>query len=147
MENLRLDLVKRDASIAEIIDLIYEAAFEPDRWRDVLGHLTQISRSTATGPGILDKSGAFGIMDNPSMCKANGEFWAKPERARRTFITYAREHHRWRFMPLEAFLGNDYPDTNDCLARLGSRNIDHQLGTVVLLPNGQVVAFVCERLP
>lgn len=131
--------------IEQILDAIYEAAFDPDRWLVVLRYLTVASESASTGIGILDERQGMGLMDEYNTRQPDEGFWLKSDMERRNFIEYARRHAPLDFTNRESYFPKDYPNLAEINERLRSKNIADQLGATINLPTGQVVSITSER--
>lgn len=131
--------------VEKIIENIYEAAFDPDRWVVVLRHLTTITESASTGIGIIDESGGFGVFDEYNTRQPGDGFWLKSDTSRRHFIDYAKRGAPSGFTNHNTYFPRDYPNLAEINDKLKARNIADQLGVTINLPTGQVVTFASER--
>ena len=128
-----------------LIDLIYEAAFVPEKWPDVLGAVAALSGS-ASG-AVLSISGhtppkwrATALVQDALRDYVETGQWQRCERPEKMLsMRYPG------FLRDEDFLTSDQIERDPARkARLAVR-LGAQVGTLVAMPSGEIVGFTFER--
>jgi hypothetical protein len=130
----------------DLIDQIYEAAFVPELWPDVLGNLSAVSSAADGMLLVFDDIRPIGVKTTDISGEVAetfffaGDRWKESER-----IPYSQANPITGFVIAQdyyppGFLDRDYPFLD--LRKLG---LESQIGTVIPMPSGELVAFVFNR--
>jgi len=138
----------------DLIDRIYEAAFVPEKWSDVLTRASLLSDS-ATGSILVlsDKSPVRGKLSSASSDRdeslrdvqrvfdefVNGDHWRFPGVLRMYNLQPAR------FVHVEAFMTPEDIERDAQRMRLRALGIGAHLCTAVPMPGGELVTYVFQR--
>lgn len=141
----RTVLSARNSVSEQLIDLIYEAAFVPERWAAVLHRLAVLSDSVGgallvTSDRYPPRWAASQIVAPALRSYIASGAWKHNERPAQLMsagITgFSRDIDLWNAEELERYQISDERRSND---------LGWQLGTVIPMPSGEVVIYTLER--
>jgi DNA-binding CsgD family transcriptional regulator len=128
------------------IDLIYEAALVPARWRDALGAMEALSGS-ASGSIIVfsEKDGPRGIasqdVDDTFQGFLQSDEWKRSVRVQRMIGMKPAN-----FVPIERFVSEEVSRRDPAWQRLRAQGRAHQLCSMAPVASGEIICFTFERM-
>jgi len=129
----------------DLVDRIYEAAFVPELWSDVLERLAALSGSPAGTVMAYDHIRPVGFRSvGPArdvieqVC--SGDVWETSQR-----IRYFYDNPISGFVIAEDYYPADIMGPRDPLHGLRKRGLESQAGTIIPMPSGELVVFVFEK--
>jgi DNA-binding CsgD family transcriptional regulator len=136
--------------VDQVIDRIYEAAFVPDRWPDVLDTLGEISNSASASVLV------FSAEDQPPRYKTTAlteaalheftttDLWRRSERVPSLFSAPPPGAFS-QFLYLDDFLTPDQKERDSVQNVLRDLGLGAQITALVPMMSGEVVSFTLER--
>ncbi|MBD0413675.1 helix-turn-helix transcriptional regulator [Oryzicola mucosus] len=131
----------------DLVERIYEAAFIPEHWPDVLQTLSELSNSAAGGVGIIDnpktpKFAATKLIEPVLEAITSENAWPECDILRQmmTQIPPATFVYDADYFPKEILDGNRVRTDRTRVMGIGG-----QVGTFITFPTGEVVLFAMER--
>jgi hypothetical protein len=129
-----------------VLDQIYEAAFVPELWPDVLGEIAEVSGAHSGALLLIDKKLPPLFAATPNIVDTLAEFASTP------YWYHNPPAHRLRKINYSGFLeraGFFYDDErqgdNPYHANMIKIGADWQVGTVVDMPGGEMALITFER--
>jgi len=135
----------RDLATTDAIDLIYEAALVPERWREALGAMEAISGS-ASGSIIVfsEHEGPRGIasqdLENVFQAFLDSGDWRRSGR-----IQGLIEMKPANFVVIEEVIPEEVSRCDPAWQRLRAQGRAHQLCSMAAVPSGETLSFTFER--
>ena len=136
-----------DAGLDELVDRIYEAAFVPALWPGVLGDIATLAGAKSGALLLVDQRAPPLYTATPNIVDVLAQFAASP--------TWYRNERLDRFLKLNysGFLevseyadpGRPRYDGNPYDRNLELIGADWQVGSVIVMPEGDVALFTFER--
>jgi DNA-binding CsgD family transcriptional regulator len=128
-----------------LVDLIYEAAFVPELWADVLTDLKAMLGSASGGLMVFDGIKPLGYRATELTKPVLGKFidtgaWQQSER-----IQYFQAHPFVGFVSATDYFPPELLAREDIHNDLVDLGLGTQLGTIIPMPSGELVAFIFDR--
>jgi DNA-binding CsgD family transcriptional regulator len=129
-----------------LVEQIYEAAFVPERWPDVLTVLASLSGALTSGLIFTNPSGVSGYIATEPLASlirasmASGDL-ARNERPARAL---AKQHAGW-LADLDIFTADEHKADPIYNAYLRPAGIGYTAGTVLPVPSGDILVFDVSR--
>jgi DNA-binding CsgD family transcriptional regulator len=136
--------IASDAS-ADVVDQIYEAAFVPERWTEVLDRVSEMTGSVggallATGDRHPPRWAASETIAPALRAYTSGDAWKENERPQQAFSSagsgFSRDIDLWTAEELEQYRISD---------ERSPHGLGWQLGSIIPMPSGETVIFTFDR--
>ncbi|WP_164854820.1 helix-turn-helix transcriptional regulator [Devosia sp. 1566] len=125
-----------------MIDKIYEAAFVPELWSEVLGEIASVSGAHSGALLLIDKSLPPLFAATPNIVDTVAEFASSPLWYDNRPVQRLRNLNHAGFLERTPFLYDDERNGDPHLIKIGA---DWQVGSVVDMPDGEMALFTFER--
>ncbi len=130
---------------SRLVDRIYEAAFVPDLWPDVLGEIGARSSAPAGSLFVFDGKLPLGYQATETVRGIIDDFVARGEWRQNERIPYFQQNPFTGFVIAQEYYPPDFlarePTFQDRL-KLG---LESQAGTIIPMPGGELAVYVFEK--
>ena len=129
----------------EVADLIYEAAFNPDRWQPVLDRLGDVSGSAGGCIALVNGHQLLGLRNSEIIRRIGGDLARNPDP--RTFrrLDYLHPDPPAGFIVTSAFFPQDILDTDPFIHAKRAHGLAEEAATYIPLPSGELAMVSLDR--
>jgi DNA-binding CsgD family transcriptional regulator len=129
----------------EVVDLIYEAAFVPHLWPDVLQQLANLSDSVGSTVFLFEEAMPTRGVTLGNLDDLLGEFLATDSLRFSTSVMrmYGLKPHS--FVEVDAYLSAEEIENDPIRIKLRDLGIGNHICTAIPMPSGELVMYVLQR--
>jgi DNA-binding CsgD family transcriptional regulator len=130
---------------AEMIDLIYEAAFVPELWTRLLERLAQLSGSVGSTLFLFDDDGPGRGVTLGNLRDLLGEFLANDDLRFSTSVVRMCDAKPHSFVEVDDYLSAAEIEHDPIRIRLRARGIGAHICTAIPMPSGELAIYVLQK--
>lgn len=128
-----------------LIDRIYEAAFVPDLWADVLGEIGALSTATAGALFVFDGKLPLGFRTTETIRAIIEDFVTTGEWRENERLPYFQRNPFTGFVIAQQYYPAEFLAAEPLFQSRLKLGLESQAGTIIAMPGGELVVYVFDK--